>query len=97
MKRLFFLVLALLLLVLGITFAVQNAVSVTLNYYFGSLTAPLSLIVVLAIAAGASLGVVTSMLLVFGQRRKVARLQRKLQMCEQEVRNLRHLPMRDNR
>lgn len=97
MKRLFFLILALLLLVLGITFAVQNAAPVTLNYYLGSLTAPLSLIVVLAIALGALLGVVTSMLLVFGQRRKVARLQRKLQMCEQEVRNLRQLPMRDTR
>lgn len=97
MKRLFFLILFLLLLALGISFAVQNAEPATLNYYLGSITAPLSLVVVLAFATGAILGVGTSLLLVYAQRRKVARLQRKLEMCEQEVRNLRHLPLRNDR
>ena len=95
MKRLFFLILFLLLLALGISFAVHNAAPITLHYYFGSITGPLSLIVVISLAIGALLGVSTSLLLVFSQRRKVARLQRKLDTCEQEIRNLRHLPLRD--
>lgn len=95
MKRLIFLILFLLLLAIGISFAVHNAEPITLNFYFGSLTGPLSLIVVVALAVGALLGVVTSVLMVFGQRRKAARLQRKLDMCEQEIRNLRHLPLHD--
>lgn len=95
MKRLIFLILFLLLLALGISFAVHNAVPVTLNYYFGSFTGPLSLIVVTSVAAGALLGVATSLLLVLSQRRKASRLQRKLNTCEQEIRNLRHLPLHD--
>jgi len=95
MKRLLLLILFLLLLALGISFAVHNAELVTLNYYFGAISGPLSLIVIIALAAGAVLGVSTSLLLVFSQRRKVARLQRKLNTCEQEIRNLRHLPLRD--
>lgn len=95
MNRLLFLILFLLLLALGISFAVHNAVPITLNYYFGSITGPLSLVVVIALAIGAMLGVSTSLLLVLSQRRKVARLKRKLDTCEQEIRNLRHLPLRD--
>lgn len=96
MKRLLLLILFLLLLALGISFAVHNADPITLNYYFGSVTGPLSMVVVISLAVGAVLGVGTSLLLVFSQRRKVARLQRKLNTCEQEIRNLRHLPLRDN-
>lgn len=96
MKRLLLLILFFILFALGISFAVHNAEPVQLNYYFGATVAPLSLIVVIALAAGALLGVITSVVLVFGQRRKVARLQRKLAMCEQELRNLRHIPLRDN-
>ncbi len=95
MKRLFLLILFLLLLAVGATFAVHNAAPTTLNFYFGSMTAPLSLVVVAALAAGAVLGVSASLLMMFGQRRRVARLARKLAMCEQEIRNLRHLPLRD--
>jgi putative membrane protein len=95
MNRLLFLILFLLLLALGISFAVHNAVPITLNYYFGSITGPLSLVVVIALAVGAMLGVSTSLLLVLRQRRKVARLKRKLDTCEQEIRNLRHLPLHD--
>lgn len=95
MKRLLLLILFLVLFALGISFAVHNAEPVQLNYYFGRIVAPLSLVVVMALAAGALLGVITSVVLVFGQRRKVARLQRKLSMCEQELRNLRQIPLRD--
>lgn len=96
MKRLLLLILFLLLVALGISFAVHNSESVTLHYYFGSISGPLALIVVIALAVGAVLGVGTSLLLVFSQRHKVSRLQRKLDTCEQEIRNLRHLPLCDN-
>lgn len=96
MKRLLLLILFLLLVALGISFAVHNSEPVTLHYYFGAISGPLSLVVVIALAVGAIFGVTTSLLLVFSQRRKVSRLQRKLDTCEQEIRNLRHLPLRDN-
>lgn len=95
MKRLLLLILFFVLFALGISFAVHNAEPVQINYYFGSKVAPLSLVIVIALAAGAVLGVITSVVMVFGQRRKVSRLQRKLSMCEQELRNLRQIPVRD--
>lgn len=95
MKRLFFLIVFLLLLVFGASFAVHNSDTVQLNYYFGSVTGPLSLVVVLAMSIGALLGVVTSLIMVLGQRRQVSRLRRKLEVCEKEIRNLRQLPMSD--
>jgi len=85
-----------LLLAIGISFALQNSASVTLNYYFDSITAPLSIIVVLALALGCMIGVGASLMLVFAQRHKNSRLQRKLTTCEQEIRNLRQLPLRDS-
>lgn len=95
MKRLFLLILFFVLFALGISFAVHNAEPAQLDFYFGTLVAPLSLIVVFALAAGAFLGVLTSVVLMFGQRRKVSRLQRKLTLCEQELRNLRQIPVQD--
>lgn len=95
MKRLLLLIISFLLLVVGVSFAVHNAAPAQLSYYFGTISAPLSLIVVVALFAGAVLGVMTSMMMVLAQRRKVSRLRRKLEVCEQEIRNLRQIPVRD--
>lgn len=95
MKRLLLLIITLILVALGISFTVHNAEPVQLNYYFGTISGPLSLVVVLALAGGAVLGVGTSLILLLAQRRKMAGLRRKLTMCEQEIRNLRHMPLRD--
>lgn len=95
MKRLLLLIVSLLLLAIGVSFAVHNAEPVQLSYYFGTVSGPISLIVVVALFAGAVLGVVTSLVIVLAQRRKVSQLRRKLEVCEQEIRNLRQIPVRD--
>lgn len=95
MKRLLFLIISFLLLAIGVAFAVHNAEPVVLNYYFGTISGPLSLVVVLALFAGALLGVATSLIMALGQRRKVSQLRHKLEICEQEIRNLRQIPVRD--
>ena len=55
MMRLIYLACALLVIVLGVVFAVLNAETVQLNYYLGSVDLPLSLVLVLAIIVGALL------------------------------------------
>ena len=47
MLRLFGFILLIVLVVLGLSFAVLNAEPVPLNYYFGSRDIPLSMVVVL--------------------------------------------------
>ena len=96
MKRIITFALILLVSLLGLTFALMNAETVQLNYYFGDIHAPLSLVVVIAIIIGAGLGVLASMGIVFGQKRELAKLRKSARLAEQEVSNLRCLPLKDN-
>ena len=95
MKRLLGFLLLLVVVVVGLAFAVLNAQTVQLHYYFGSTDAPLSLVLVLVLAVGAVLGVVASLGMVVGQRRELGRLQRKVKVTEQELKNLREIPIKD--
>lgn len=95
MKRIIFLVIFLLVSVVGLSFALMNAETVTLSYYFGTLDAPLSIIVVVSIALGALLGVSASMAMALGLKQEIVRLRRSVKVTEKEVANLRSLPLRD--
>lgn len=95
MKRIITFVLLLLVALLGLTFALMNAETVQLNYYFGNVQAPLSLVIVIAIIIGAALGVLASTGVVFGQKRELAKLRKSKKIAEQEVSNLRSLPLKD--
>jgi putative membrane protein len=95
MKRIITFIVLLLVTLLGLTFALMNAESVKLDYYFGSMQAPLSLVVVVAIIIGAGLGVFASMGIVLGQKRELAKLRKSAKIAEEEVSNLRALPLKD--
>ncbi len=95
MKRIIFLVIFLFVSVIGLSFALMNAEAVTLSYYFGTIDAPLSIIVVVSIALGALLGVSASMAMALGLKQEIARLRRSVKVTEKEVANLRSLPLRD--
>lgn len=95
MKRIFLLIVFLVLMALGIGFAVQNPAPVQLNYYLGTVSGPLALVVMLALAAGAVLGMLAGMGMVLSEKRKAAKLRRKAELCEQELRNLRQIPIQD--
>jgi len=95
MRRIIIFALLLLVTLLGLSFALMNAEPVQLNYYFGTLQAPLSLVVVLAIILGAGLGVLASLGVVFSQKRELAKLRRSTKIVEEEVSNLRSLPLKD--
>jgi len=96
MKRIVIFAILLLVTLLGLSFALMNANSVRLMYYFGEVQAPLSLVVVLAIALGAFLGVLASMGMVVGQKREIAKLRKSVKIVEEEVSNLRSLPLKDS-
>jgi lipopolysaccharide assembly protein A len=95
MKRIITFAVLLLVTLLGLTFALMNADMVRLDYYFGSVQAPLSLVVVIAIIIGAALGVLASVGIVVGQKRELAKLRKTAKIAEEEVSNLRSLPLKD--
>lgn len=83
------------LVVLGLSFAVLNAQSVSLNYYFGYRDIPLSMIVVLSLAAGAVIGVLVSAGLILQMKAQTRQLRRKLRNAEKDSDQLRVLPAQE--
>jgi lipopolysaccharide assembly protein A len=85
----------LLLVLIGITFAALNASPVLINYYVGSSKLPLSLLLVLSLVLGIVLGMLISVLPYLRLHNKNRRLRQRLKVVEEELTNLRALPLRD--
>ncbi|MCC5857940.1 MAG: LapA family protein [Ectothiorhodospiraceae bacterium] len=95
MRRVIGLFLLLLVVLFGLSFALLNAGSVQLDYYFGTVSLPLSLLLVLALIVGAVLGVVAALAMMLGRQRELGRARRKLAEIEKELNELRRLPLKD--
>jgi uncharacterized integral membrane protein len=95
MWRLLSLIIVLFIMALGFAFHLRNGEFFEVDYYVGSVGLPFSLWLVLALSIGALLGILASLPLVVRCRRDNARLARRLRVNEQELRNLRVVPMKD--
>ena len=95
MLRLVYISLTLIVIILGVVFAVLNAENVQLNYYLGSFELPLSLVLVLAMIIGAVLGIFASLSFIIGSRRNTSKLKRSVEVAEKEIVNLRNIPIKD--
>ncbi len=89
-------VLIVLIFVVALAFAVINADDVPLNYYLGTSQVPLSLVLVFTFALGAALGVLAALGKMLFLKREISRLRRAARSREQELANLRALPIRDD-
>jgi putative membrane protein len=88
--------LALVILTLGAGLATLNEGEVTLNYYFGSLVAPLPLAMIGALGAGLLLGFIAGLTLWAKLRRENAKLRRSAKLAQEEVNNLRAIPLKQH-
>ncbi|BAZ94554.1 putative membrane protein [Thiohalobacter thiocyanaticus] len=95
MSRILSVIALVLLIGVGITFTVLNPQQVTLNYLLGSLQLPLALLVVLVLALGAVLGLLVAGFMLLRLKRENRKLRRGTRLAEQEVANLRSLPVKD--
>lgn len=87
-----------LLILLAIATSVMirlNLEPVIFNYYFGSLELPLSLLIIIALTSGTVVGLVLTIGLALSTRAERRRLRRTLHLREQEIRNLRDIPIKD--
>lgn len=96
MKRLFYIVVAIVVVLFGMTFAFQNRQTVDVNYYFGlSWNGPLALALLGAVAVGVVVGFLASLRAVLRLQREAAAARKEIRQVEQEVQNLRALPIKD--
>jgi len=96
MKWLFYGILALIVLVFGMGFVTKNAEPVTLVYYFGlDWKAPLAVMLLIILSIGVVLGLMASLGVVLRMQRRLVKARREIREIEQEVKNLRSLPIKD--
>jgi putative membrane protein len=85
----------LVIVLFGMTFATLNSESVTINYYLGQSTLPLSLLLVLVFALGCLIGMFVGFWLLIKAKLLNYRLRQRLTLAEKEVDNLRAIPLQD--
>jgi len=85
----------LIIIIFGMTFATLNSESVTINYYIGQSSMPLSLLLVLVFAAGCLIGMLVGFWLLIKSKLQNYRLVQRLKLVEKEVENLRAIPLQD--
>ncbi len=89
LMRIVAVLLFLLVLVTGIQFAAVNAAPVAVNYFLGTLSLPLSLVVVCAFAAGVVVTLAVGAFTVLGLRWRTAGLKREVAARQHELERLR--------
>lgn len=83
--RIFSYLFALILIILGLSFALLNASPVRLNYYLGTVSISLSLLLVLTVGLGIVVGLIFSLAPIFRLKRKNYHLRNRVKQLEQEV------------
>lgn len=83
------------IILFGMTFATLNSESVTINYYLGQSSMPLSLLLVFAFAFGCMIGMVVGFWLLIKAKINNYRMRQQLNNAEKEINNLRAIPLQD--
>ena len=96
MKRIVNLVLILIVTLVTVTFTLLNSQPVKINYYFGSYEIDLLIVIVMALAIGALLGVTAALGKLVSLKQEMLRKDKKIKISEKELENLRSLPLKDD-
>lgn len=91
--RIFSYLIILILVIVGVTFAILNADSVTVHYYIGIKQLPLSLLILCSFAVGIIIGLLVMGWLVLRLKIKNRSLRKRLNNVEKEIQNLRTVPL----
>lgn len=95
MMRIISCILFILVLLLGVSFAILNSQPVAINYYLNNTSIALSLLLVLVLGVGIIIGWLTGLLLWLRAKAENRRLNRQIKLLEKEVTNLRMSPIKD--
>lgn len=83
------------LVILGISFAALNATAVQINLYFNVIKLPLSFVIAMTLVFGVIIGFFLFLFRYYKLRIENHRLQHQLRLTEQEIKNLRSIPLQD--
>ncbi len=83
------------LIIVGISFAGLNASTLQINFYFKTLSMPISVLIILMLALGALLGMILFLRPYWRLKTEHRKLKNQLKLTEKEIRNLRAIPLQD--
>jgi len=95
MRRILTIIIFSVVFTLGAIFSAKNTHEVMINYYLGSISMPLSVVIILSIVIGLFLGAMALVMSGLRRRYEISQLQKKLTISEQELNSLRILPIKD--
>ena len=94
-KRYFSIILFLLIFIVSFVFFLKNNQVVTFNYLVASRDISLSFLLFISIAIGALLGVLARLPKIIGLKQRISRLEKQVEASDEELNNLRVMPMKD--
>jgi putative membrane protein len=83
--------------ILVVVFALLNAGTVNVHYFFGDTRLPLSLLLFIVLAAGALIGWLSGIRMLLGNRKHTHDLNKKVKNLQKELNNLRAMPVKGDR
>lgn len=89
-------VLWIVLILVGISFALLNSHTLPLDYFIGKTNIYFPLLFVLLLLCGAILGILALIPLLIRSQTTIHRLKHKMKILDQEVANLRRIPIKDS-
>lgn len=95
MQRILTIIIFIAVFAAGAAFSAINNGPIELNYYLGTITLPISVVVIASIVAGIILGALAIFISTLGLRYENRRLRKQLTVNEQEINSLRILPIKD--
>lgn len=93
--RLLMLVIYIVLIVLGVSFAALNASSVAVNFYYKTVTMPVSVMMTLALGFGILIGFILFIRRYWRLKIEYYKIKNQLKLTEKEIKNLRSIPLQN--
>ncbi len=93
--RILMLVAYILLIIIGVSFAALNASSVVVNFYFNSLSMPISVLMTIMLGIGILIGFLLFISRYWRLKIEYHRMKNQLKLTEKEIKNLRSIPLQD--
>ena len=93
--RIVMMIVYLVAIILGISFAILNASSVTIDFYFTTIKMPISMFMFLMLGIGIIVGFLVYLPKSLRLKYEIRNLKSQLRISEKEIKNLRAIPLQD--
>lgn len=93
--RIIMLIFYIVLIIFGVSFAALNASSVSVNFYFRTVSMPVSVLMTIMLGFGIFVGFILFVTRYYRLKFECRRIKSQLQLTEKEIKNLRSIPLQD--